>query len=248
MVSSLRCPEGRPLRAAVVGASGGIGSQLVSVLAENSEVGKVFAFSRSAHHEAPGVSMGAIDVLDETSIAAAATAASADGPLDLVLVATGLLHDKELRPEKSMRELEAEKMARVFAVNTIAPAMVAKHFLPLLRKRGKTVFGALSARVGSIGDNRLGGWTSYRASKAALNMTLKTLAIEHARRFPQSVVAALHPGTVDTGLSAPFQKRVPQSQLFTGRYAAEQLLSVVDALQASDSGGFFAWDGSRIDY
>ena len=247
MVSSLRCPEGRPLRAAVVGASGGIGSQLVSVLAENSEVGKVFAFSRSALHEAPGVSMGAIDVLDETSIAAAATAASADGPLDLVLVATGLLHDKELRPEKSMRELEAENMARVFAANTIAPAMVAKHFLPLLRKRGKTVFGALSARVGSIGDNRLGGGPAT-ASKAALNMTLKTLAIEHARRYPQSVIAALHPGTVDTALSAPFQKRVPQSQLFTGRYAAEQLLSVVDTLQVSDSGGFFAWDGSRIDY
>ena len=238
-----------PLRAAVIGASGGIGGQLVAALAQKPGVGDVFAFSRTpATIDAEDVSALAIDILDESSIAAAAETAHAEGPLDIVIVATGILHDGDLQPEKAMRELDAGRMARVFELNTIAPTMLAKHFLPVLRRKHKTVFAALSARVGSISDNRLGGWTSYRASKAALNMTLRNLAIEHARRFPDSIIAALHPGTVDTGLSKPFQKRVPDGQLFTTARSAGHLLDVVDNLEASDSGGFFAWDGSRIDY
>jgi NAD(P)-dependent dehydrogenase (short-subunit alcohol dehydrogenase family) len=125
--------------------------------------------------------------------------------------------------------------------------MVAKHFLPLLRKGRKTVFAALSARVGSISDNRLGGWSSYRASKAALNMLLRTLAIEHARKWPDSVVVALHPGTADTALSKPFSSRVPAERLFSPSRSAGYLLGVIDDLKPSTTGGFFAWDGTPIE-
>ena len=145
-----------------------------------------------------------------------------------------------------MSQIDAESLAEVYSTNTIGPILVAKHFLPLLAKDRRSVFAVLSARVGSISDNRLGGWISYRASKAALNMALKTLSIEHARRWPQSVVAALHPGTVDTGLSQPFSSRVPGKQLFTADQAAGRLLSVVDQLRPEDTGGFFAWDGAQI--
>ena len=117
-----------------------------------------------------------------------------------------------------------------------------------MRRNGKTVFAALSARVGSIGDNRLGGWTSYRASKAALNMVIRTLAIEHARRRPESILVGLHPGTVDTNLSAPFQRNVPQENLFTPAVSASHLLRVIDKLDARDTGGFFAWDGQAIEF
>jgi NAD(P)-dependent dehydrogenase (short-subunit alcohol dehydrogenase family) len=126
--------------------------------------------------------------------------------------------------------------------------MVAKHFLPRLRTGHKTVFAALSARVGSISDNRLGGWASYRASKAALNMLLKTLALEHSRRWPDSVIVGLHPGTVDTALSKPFSSRVPAERLFEPSQSARYLLGVIDDLTPTATGGFFAWDGTPIDY
>lgn len=239
-----------PLRAAVIGASGGIGNALVQALEEHSNVADVFAFARST--DAVGASraqIAAIDILDESSVSEAASLASNDGPLDLVVVATGILHDGDrLTPEKTMRELDAGRMAEVFRVNAFAPAILAKHFLPTLRRKHKTVFAALSARVGSIGDNRLGGWTSYRASKAALNMILRTLSIEHARRHTESIIVGLHPGTVDTGLSKPFQERVPDEQLFDPAKAANCLLDVIDGLEADDTGGFFAWDGQEIPY
>ncbi len=162
-----------------------------------------------------------------------------------MIVATGILQGDGIAPEKSSRELSADGLARYFAVNTIGPALVAKHFLPLL-SRGPAVFAALSARVGSIGDNRLGGWYGYRASKAALNMIVRTLAIELARTRPEAVCIALHPGTVDTGLSQPFQRGVPPGQLFTPQRSAEALLDVLAGLTPADSGGCFAWDGQRI--
>jgi NAD(P)-dependent dehydrogenase (short-subunit alcohol dehydrogenase family) len=222
--------------AVVIGATGGIGQAVVEQL--ESTGFHVVALSRG--------SSPAIDITEELSIQAAAD--SITQPLDLVFVATGLLHAGDLQPEKTMRALSAESMEQIFRVNTIGPTLVAKHFLPLMRKQTKTVFAALSARVGSISDNRLGGWASYRASKAALNMMLKTLAIEHKRRFPQSIIAGLHPGTVDTALSAPFQSGVPDGKLFTPAYSAECLLSVLDGLAPDDSGNLFAWDGQRIDF
>ena len=191
-----------------------------------------------------------VDIEDERSIAAAADAVHGDDrELDLVIVATGVLHDGDaLQPEKRMADIEAQRMLRVFAINTVGPALVAKHYLPRLRRKGKTVFAALSARVGSISDNRLGGWASYRASKAALNMLLKTLSIEHSRTRPESIIVGLHPGTVATDLSAPFQGRVPEGKLFSPDKSASSLLSVIDNAEQSDNGGVLAWDGSPIDY
>ena len=147
-----------------------------------------------------------------------------------------------------MRELDPAAFIEVLNVNAVGPALIGKHFLPLMRPGRRSVFAALSARVGSISDNRLGGWTSYRASKAALNMLLRTFAVEHARRFPESVVVALHPGTVATRLSEPFTRRVPEPRLFSPEKSARDLLTVVDGLSPDDTGGFFAWDGSAIDY
>ncbi|MDX1406063.1 MAG: SDR family NAD(P)-dependent oxidoreductase [Woeseiaceae bacterium] len=242
MLESLK----QPYRAAVIGASGGIGRAFTERLAADPAASQVFAFSRtpvdSSHDK---LVTAALELGDESSIEKAARLV--DGELDLVIVATGILHDGDsLQPEKAMRDISAGNMRDVLAINTIGPALVAKHFLPILRREHKTVFAALSARVGSIGDNRLGGWVSYRASKAALNMTLRTLAIEHARRFPDSVIAGLHPGTVQTPLSDPFSSRVPDEKLFSPAQSVDYLLEVIDGLTADDSGGVFAWDAERI--
>ena len=220
------------LRAVVVGAGGGIGAALVERLALR---GEVIALTRAD-----------LELTDPASIAAAA--ARIAGPLDLVVVATGMLHDTAGGPEKTLRDLDAARLAHAFAVNATGPALVAAAFLPKLRTDRKTAFVALSARVGSIGDNRLGGWYGYRASKAALNQLLRTAAIEHARRAPLSVVAALHPGTVDTRLSAPFQRGVAADRLFTPAFAAAALLDVIDRLTPAQSGGLFAWDGQPIPF
>ena len=186
------------------------------------------------------------DLTDEAGIATAAQAII--GEVELVIVATGVLHDDAhaVRPERSYRALDGAAMARVLAINTIGPALIAKHFLSLLPRGRRAVFAALSARVGSIGDNRQGGWHAYRASKAALNMLIANFAIELARTHPQAVVAGLHPGTVDTGLSLPFQRGVAPERLFSAPVAAGHLLAVIDGLVPADSGGLFAWDGARI--
>jgi NAD(P)-dependent dehydrogenase (short-subunit alcohol dehydrogenase family) len=166
--------------------------------------------------------------------------------LDLVVVASGLLHSDRIAPEKSYRQLSAAAFEEYFAVNATGPALVAKHFLPLLRKDRPAVFAVLSARVGSIGDNLLGGWYGYRASKAALNMIVKTLAIELARTHPKAACVALHPGTVETDLSHRFRRGVPAEKLFSAEIAARHLLGVITGVSASDSGGIFAWDGAAI--
>lgn len=165
-----------------------------------------------------------------------------------VIGASGGIGKAVVQPEKTMQSLSGNTMSELFNVNTIGPALLAKHFLPVMRKSGKSVFAVLSARVGSISDNRLGGWVSYRASKAALNMVIKTLSIEQARRCPESIVVSLHPGTVDTALSKPFSSSVAATSLFTPEHSAACLLAVVDDLDTPDSGGFFAWDGEAIEY
>jgi NAD(P)-dependent dehydrogenase (short-subunit alcohol dehydrogenase family) len=187
-----------------------------------------------------------IDLEDEASIARAAQAAALDGSFDLVFVATGVLHGEGIAPEKRLGDLDRDRLLRAFSVNAVGPALVAKHFMPLLTKHGRSVFACLSARVGSISDNRSGGWYGYRASKAALNMLVRTIAIEGARSRPELVCVALHPGTVDTGLSKPFQRGVPAERLFTPAFAAERLLTVMEGLTPEDSGGCFAWDGARV--
>lgn len=226
-------------RAVVVGASGGIGSALADALVAGGT--EAIRLARSA-----AASADRIDLLNENSIAAAAARVGAGGSVDLVIVATGMLHGQGFGPERSWRELSAETLARAFAVNAVGPALVAKHFLPLLPRLGPATFAALSARVGSISDNQLGGWYGYRASKAALNMLLRTFALELARTRPDALCVGLHPGTVDTSLSKPFQRNVVPERLFEPRYAAEQMLAVLAALGPEDSGGCFAWDGKRI--
>lgn len=234
----------------VIGANGGIGAALIDALRNDERIVALHALSRRPVEDADGIVMPRnIDILDEESVRVAAERCASIGELDLVIVASGMLHrDGEISPEKRMSELSIPAMQELFAVNTIGPAIVAKHFLPRLRPRGKTVFAAISARVGSIADNRMGGWASYRASKAALNMLIRTLSIEQARSHPDSVCVSLHPGTVDTGLSRPFQSRVPEGQLFQPEYSASCLLQVIDQLGPEDTGGFFAWDGQRIQY
>ncbi len=233
--------------AVVFGAGGAIGRALTARLLAGGRFAEVYAGQRRADMASlPGAIPFAFELTDEASIAAVAEQVSA--PLRLVIVATGLLHDHQrgIVPEKSLRALDAGVMAQVLAANTIGPALIAKHCLPRLPRGERTVFAVLSARVGSIGDNRLGGWHSYRASKAALNMLVRNFAIELARSHPQAVVAALHPGTVDSRLSAPFQRGVRPGKLFSPDQSAGHLLSVLEGLTAADSGGQFASDGARI--
>jgi len=226
--------------AVIIGASGGIGGALEAALIEEGAFDIVHGFARSrsgAQH---------IDVTDEASIAAAAAIVARGPTPTLVIVATGLLHEGEHGPEKSLKELDPAWLARIMAVNTIGPAIVAKHFLPLMPRAGKSVFAALSARVGSISDNKLGGWYGYRTSKAALNMLIKTLAIEDKRRNDRGIVVALHPGTVDTPLSRPFQGNVQPGRLFDAERAALQLLDVIEELRPPDSGKIYDFEGQEI--
>ena len=231
-------PEIEPVRRAIViGSSGGIGAAIKSAL--TAQGAYVVGLSRSDSKQP-------IDLTSEASIAAAAAQLSDRDPFGAIYVCTGLLHDSESRPEKALRDIDQLGMMRSFAINAVGPALIAKYFAPLLPKTGRCVFAALSARVGSISDNRLGGWYSYRASKAALNMIVKTLAIELARTRPEAICVALHPGTVETGLSKPFLKNVAAARLFSADQSAANLLRVVDGLSPDQTGRCFAWDGSEI--
>ena len=222
--------------AVVVGASGGIGAALVEAIGLSDRFDRVVALSRNTMPE--------LDLLDARTIERAAALLAGAGDLRLVMVATGFLHGAGRPPEKSWSELDPQVLAHAFAVNATGPALLMKHFLPLLPRTGKAVFAALSARVGSIGDNRLGGWYAYRASKAALNQLVRTAAIELRRRRPEALCVALHPGTVDTALSAPFRK--PGLALQTPKAAAARLLAVIDGLDAAESGHVFDQNGAAI--
>jgi NAD(P)-dependent dehydrogenase (short-subunit alcohol dehydrogenase family) len=226
----------QPGVAVVFGASGGIGGALVDAIKATEKFKHVASFSRSTSP--------AIDLMDEGSLARATAFAAEQGEVRLVIDATGFLHDGRQGPEKSWRQLDAANLARAFALNAIGPAVIMKHVLPRLPRSGKAVFATLSARVGSIGDNRLGGWYSYRASKAALNQLVRTAAVELARRSPDALCIALHPGTVATRLSAPFA--ASGSDVHTPAAAAHHLLAVVDQLTADANGGFFDWRGQPV--
>ncbi|WP_309228601.1 SDR family NAD(P)-dependent oxidoreductase [Roseomonas sp. KE2513] len=222
------------MSAVVIGATGGIGSALADLLEERGT--PVLRLGRGTTPR--------LDLLDEASIAACAAAAG-DG-LRLVIDATGFLHDARFGPEKSLRAIDPAAMAHSFAVNATGPALLMKHFLPRLGREGRAVFATLSARVGSIADNHLGGWYSYRASKAALNQLLRTAAIELSRTHKEAVCVALHPGTVDTGLSAPFARAGLEVQ--SPRQAAERLLAVIDGLATRQTGTLLDHRGETIPF
>lgn len=222
--------------AAVFGASGGLGRAFVAHLEASGAFAHVFAFSRSGSPP--------VDVTDEAAVEAAVRMAAEGGPLRLVVNASGFLHDDRFGPEKSWRAIDPVHMAHAFAVNAIGPALILKHALPALPREGKAVVATLSAKVGSIGDNHLGGWHSYRASKAAQNQIVRTMAIELGRKRNEAAVVALHPGTTDTGLSSPFGKagltvRTPDE-------AVARLAAVIDGLGPEDNGAFLSHDGSPL--
>ena len=222
--------------AVVVGSAGGLGSALHNVLGQAGCFKRVVGLSR--RHDG-------FELTNEATIAAAAASISSIGlPVRLVIVATGLLHDDDMQPEKSMRQLNAEVLLRSFAVNAVGPALVAKHFLPLLPRQGKAVFAAVSAKVGSIGDNQLGGWYGYRAAKAALNQLTHTASIELRRTHPEAICITVHPGTVATALSAPY--RSPGHLPDEPSFAAARLLGVIDSVRPIDSGLFFDHTGRPL--
>lgn len=225
--------------AVVIGASGGIGGAVKQALEALNPTGQVIGLSRTGE--------GALDILDEATIQRAAASIRRQGlALRLLIVATGVLESEDTRAEKSLRELDPASMLRMFEVNTFGPGLVLKHFLPLLPRKGRSVAVCLSARVGSIGDNRLGGWYSYRASKAALNQLVKTASVELGRKAPEAVCAALHPGTVDTPLTRPFSKSGLEVQ--APDLAAGRILRVIAGLEPKDTGGFFDHKGKRIEW
>ncbi|MEI7785478.1 MAG: SDR family NAD(P)-dependent oxidoreductase [Betaproteobacteria bacterium] len=224
---------------AIVIGTGAIGQALVAQL--QSRYSQVLALGRRSDP--------AIDFEDEASIEAAAQwsagqCESAAAPLRLLLVSSGFLHGAAGQPERSLKELQPGYLAHSFWVNAIGPALLMKHFLPLLPRQGLSKAVFLSARVGSIEDNRLGGWYGYRAAKAALNQLVKTASIEQSRRNKQSLVLALHPGTVDSPLSAPFGKS--GLDVRSPAVAAEQIVQVIEALGAQDTGGFVDYRGEPV--
>ncbi|MCY0106791.1 SDR family NAD(P)-dependent oxidoreductase [Pseudomonas monsensis] len=220
-------------RALVIGASGALGTAFCEQLEQDPRCAGVRALGRRT--------VPALDLERPETIASAATELAAEAPYQLIIHAAGLLHRDAIKPEKSFSAIEPEALQAVFQVNTLGPALVLRHFLPLLDPQG--AMAMLSAKVGSIGDNRLGGWYAYRASKAALNMLIKTAAIELARTRPQSRLLSLHPGTVVSALSQPFRGA---SSARPADVAADQLLTLIDQLTPADSGHFFAYDGERL--
>ncbi len=232
----------------VTGGSGAIAQAFIGLLVARFPTARLFNLSRKpVQIDHPNVTPIAVNYEDEKSLAAAAQIVKSAGPVDLVIVTNGILHGDDIKPEKSLRDLSFDALMALYTANTIVPTLLAKHFLPLLARDRRAVFTALSARVGSISDNHLGGWYSYRASKSALNMILRTAAIEMQRRNPQAIVVGLHPGTVDSPLSKPFQGNVARDKLFTPGFSASCLLNVLEGLKPEDSGFCFDWQGARIE-
>lgn len=232
----------------VFGASGTICKEFITQLSLKYKDANIFAFGRGLSERVVGnISFYSIDYNAEVSLEHAASVLCKDIEIDLVFVGVGILHDDLVTPEKSIGEISAEKIHHVFHVNTVLPMLIAKYFLPKLSREKSSVFACISARIGSINDNHLGGWYSYRGSKAALNMFIKTLSIEYRRINKEGVVVGLHPGTVDSPLSKPFQGNVVSGKLFTPKVAVQYLMKVLENLSPQGSGKCFGWDGEEIE-
>lgn len=249
-----------PTAALIVGAGQGIGLEFVRQFLESDRVDRLYATYRNPQSQLltladPRLRCLPMDITEEAQIAAVAKEIQAEATvLHTVINCVGVLHEGTVQPEKSLRQINAEQLLHYFQVNSIGAVLLAKHMQPLLKHRHvlkeeprqRVILATISAKIGSIGDNQLGGWYGYRASKAALNMFMRTTAIEYKRTCPQAIVVTLHPGTTDTQLSRPFQGNVPPEKLFPVDRTVRQLLAVLDQLQESDSGEFFSWDGSRL--
>jgi NAD(P)-dependent dehydrogenase (short-subunit alcohol dehydrogenase family) len=238
--------------ALVVGAGQGIGLGFVQQLLKSDRITQLYATYRDP--QSPLLSLTdsrlrclPLDITQESQIShLTETIKTEVGQLHTIINTVGILHDREMQPEKSLRHLNSDQMIKYFQVNSIGAVLLAKHVQPLLKHNERSLLATISAKVGSIGDNELGGWYGYRASKAALNMFMRTVAIEYRRTCPKAIVVTLHPGTTDTKLSQPFQRNVPPEKLFTVDRTVQQLLAVLEQLKESDSGEFFSWDGSRL--
>jgi NAD(P)-dependent dehydrogenase (short-subunit alcohol dehydrogenase family) len=239
---------GENLKICVIGSSGGLGSAFVQNLEKREGVESIIALSRKKLDFCSSkIEEICIDIESEESIIRASKQIEQKS-IDVIIVATGILQNSFLRAEKRISQIEPDAINQVFRVNAVGPILVMKHFLPLMNADGRSIFAFLSAKVGSITDNKLGGWASYRSSKAALNMLIKTASIEIKRSLPSCIIVSLHPGTVDTNLSKPYQSGVPKGKLFSPDYAVENLLNVIDNLTIADTGCFFSWNGEKLDY
>lgn len=243
--------------ALIFGASQGIGLGFVKNLLPDSRIKKIYATYRQTETAGELIALQnqhpdkltclSMDITQESQIVEVIQHIKAEvNKLHLVINCVGILHDDTLQPEKSLRQINSENLLRYFQVNSIGSILLAKHLLPLFRHHEPSVFASISAKLASIGDNQLGGWYGYRASKTALNMFMRTAAIEYGRSSPKTLLVTLHPGTTDTSLSRPFQKNVPGDKLFSVERTVQQLLQVISQLEEGDSGKFFSWDGSRL--
>lgn len=237
--------------AIVIGGNGGIGNALVKKLSQLNEIGSVYCCSRKKPNGLPSeANWIPFDITSENSIIEASQNIKRQCQnVRLIIIASGILYDKYANmPEKSLKDINADYFFEVFKINTLGPILTAKHFTSIFEKQNKTIMCILSARVGSIEDNNLGGWYSYRSSKSAVNMMAKSLSIEMKRKNGDSITALIHPGTVDTALSKPFQSSVAKNKLFTTDKAAESILSVIGGWNNESNGGFFAWNGQKIPF
>lgn len=241
----------------IIGASQGIGNGFVQQLINLGDINHIFATYRTQNTAQHLFSLKSlypdkltilkVDVTLENEIQQAVSIIQNQvNKLHLVINCVGILHEGELQPEKSLKHLNSDNLLRYFQVNTIPTGIWAKYLQPLFKHSESSIFAIISAKVGSIEDNKLGGWYGYRASKAGLNMLIKNIAIEYSRVTKNTIVMALHPGTTNTNLSTPFQKNVPQEKLFCVSLCTQQLLSVINNVTINDSGKFFSWDGSNI--
>ena len=233
-------------KVAVIGSSGAIGSAFVDHYINDQSINSIFSFSRSSIGiDNNKVKHFSIDIENENSVQDAAKSVE-EINFDEIIIASGLLHTNEFGPEKSIKDLKADNILKVLNVNTVGPAIIGKYFLPLLNKDNKSVMAFLSARVGSISENKLGGWYAYRASKSALNQVIKTFSIELKRINPKAIIIGLQPGTVDSELSAPFKRSVSNNKLFSAEYSVSQLIGVIERADESSSGNLISWDGEII--
>jgi NAD(P)-dependent dehydrogenase (short-subunit alcohol dehydrogenase family) len=241
----------------IAGASQGIGLGFVKHLLQEEKFAKIYATYRRQESAFELIALAgkhrdrltclAMDITDELQVSACVGRIRAEADkLHFVVNCVGILHEGELQPEKSLRQIDPEQLIYYFQVNSIGGVLLAKHLLPLFQHSDRSIFASISAKIGSIGDNYLGGWYGYRASKAALNMLMRTVAIEYGRKSPNTSIVLLHPGTTDTRLSQPFQKNVPDEKLFPIERTVDQLMAVLAKLNPGDSGEFFSWDGSRL--